>query len=48
MINLRRMINLSTVAKKLHHYIRLSKSFRADLSWWSVPVPGILERGLCS
>ena len=33
---LRRMINLSTVAKKLHHHIRLSKSFRADLSWWSV------------
>ena len=30
------MINLSTVAKKLHHPIRLSKSFRADLSWWSV------------
>ena len=33
---LHRMINLSTVAKKLHHHIRLSKLFRADLSWWSV------------
>ena len=33
---LRRMINLSTVAKKPHHHTRLSRSFRADLAWWSV------------
>lgn len=33
---LRRMINLSTVAKKPHHHIRLSSSCRADLVWWSV------------
>ena len=33
---IRRMINLFTVAKKPHHHIRLSRSFRADLAWWSV------------
>eukprot|EP00731_Ephydatia_muelleri_P001265 Em0001g1265a len=33
---LHRMINLSTVAKKPHHHTRLSRSFRADLAWWSV------------
>ncbi len=30
---LRRMIQLSTVAKKLHHCIRLNKGFRSDLEW---------------
>ncbi len=28
------MIQLSTVAKKLHHRIRLNKGFRSDLEWW--------------
>ena len=31
---LRRMIDLSTVAKKLHHQIRLNRSFHSDLLWW--------------
>ena len=31
---LRRMIDLSTVAKKPHHQIRLNKSFQSDLLWW--------------
>ena len=31
---LRRMIDLSMVAKKPHHRIRLSKGFRSDLLWW--------------
>ena len=31
---LRRMIDLSTVASKLHHRIRLSRGFQSDLHWW--------------
>ena len=31
---LRRMINLSTVAKKPYHRIRLNKAFQSDLLWW--------------
>lgn len=31
---LRRMIDLSTVAKQLHHHIRLTAAFRSDLQWW--------------
>ena len=31
---LRRMISLSTIAKELHHHIRLNSSFRSDLAWW--------------
>ncbi len=33
---LRRMIDLSSVAKELHHHIRLSRAFRSDLSWWAL------------
>lgn len=32
---LRRMISLSTRAKKLHHKIRLNVGFRSDLCWWA-------------
>ena len=32
---LRRMISLSTVAKELHHRIRLNVGFRSDLQWWA-------------
>ena len=32
---LRRMIQLSTVAKELHHHIRLNAGFRSDLKWWA-------------
>ena len=31
---LHRMISLSTIAKELHHHIRLNSSFRSDLAWW--------------
>ena len=31
---LRRMIELSSVVKELHHHIRLNKGFRSDLQWW--------------
>ncbi len=33
---LRRMIDLSSVAKELHHRIRLSRAFKSDLSWWAL------------
>ena len=33
-IFLSQMIKLSTVAKQLHHHIRLNHSFRCDLEWW--------------
>ncbi len=33
---LRRMITLSTVARKLHHRIRLNRGFRSDLEWWAM------------
>ena len=36
---LRRMIDLSSVAKELHHCIRLNKGFRSDLQWWSYFLP---------
>lgn len=47
------MIDLSTVAKKPHHQIRLNKSFRSDILWWDtflddwngVSVLGSLHRG---
>ena len=37
---LRRMIDLSTVAKELHHHIRLSTAFRSDLQWWALFLEG--------
>ena len=36
---LRRMISLSTVAKELHHRIRLNRGFRSDLQWWASFLP---------
>ena len=36
---LRRMITLSTVAKELHHKIRLNRGFRSDLQWWASFLP---------
>ena len=32
---LRRMIDLSTQAKELHHHLRLNAAFRSDLQWWA-------------
>ena len=37
---LRRMIDLSTTAKELHHFIRLNKGFRSDLEWWAMFLEG--------
>ena len=36
---LRRMIELSTVAKKLHYHIHLNKGFQSDLEWWALFLP---------
>ena len=36
---LRRMIDLSTTAKKLHHHTRLNEGFRSDLYWWACFLP---------
>jgi len=36
----RRMIDLSMVAKELHHHIRLNRGFRSDLQWWSLFLEG--------
>ena len=33
---LRRMIDLSSVPKELHHRVRLNVAFRSDLQWWSL------------
>lgn len=30
------MIDLSTVAKEPHHWIRLTKAFKSDLQWWAL------------
>ena len=37
---LRRMIDLSKIAKELHHHIRLNAAFRSDLQWWSLFLEG--------
>ncbi len=37
---LRRMITLSTVARELHHRIRLKRGFRSDLQWWAMFLRG--------
>lgn len=33
---LRRLIDLSTTAKKLDHFIRLSREARSDIEWWHI------------
>ena len=33
---LRRIIDLSTVPKKLDHWVRLNQAFRSDLRWWDL------------
>ena len=37
---LRRMIDLSKVAKQLYHHVRLNAEFRSDLEWWVTFLPG--------
>ena len=39
-IFLRRLIDLSTSVKKLHHHICLTASARADIRWWQDFLPG--------
>lgn len=36
---LRSMIELSTVAKQLHHHISLNRGFKSDLEWWALFLP---------
>ena len=36
---LRRMIDLFTTAKKLHHHVQLNEGFRSDLYWWACFLP---------
>ena len=38
-IFLRRLINLSTTVKQLHHHIRLISEARLDLQWWLTFLP---------
>ena len=33
---LRRLIELSTIAKELHHHVRLNLATRSDLHWWKL------------
>ena len=33
-IFLRRLIDLSTMPKELHHYVRLNRDARSDIRWW--------------
>ena len=37
---LRRMIDLSTTARELHHHIRLNLGFQSDLEWWALFLSG--------
>ena len=45
---LRRMITLSTVARELHHRIRLNRGFRSDLQWWGRFLPSWNVTGMMS
>ena len=36
---LRRLIDLSTTARKLHHHVTLNAEARADIKWWEVFLP---------
>ena len=36
---LRRMIDLSTIPKQLHHCVRLNNEFLSDLKWWDMFLP---------
>ena len=45
-IFLRRLIDLSTTVKQLHHHIRLTMEARLDLQWWLAFLPHWSGRGL--
>ena len=45
-IFLRRLIDLSTTVKQLHHYIRLTSEARLDLQWWLTFLPHWSGRSL--
>ena len=36
---IRRMIDLSKLAHRQHHHVRLSQEFRSDLQWWASFLP---------
>ncbi len=36
---LRRMIDLSRTVREMHYTVRLNKSFRSDLQWWTCFLP---------
>ena len=42
----RRMIDLSTTAKELHHRVRLNIGFRSDLYWWACFLPKWIGVGM--
>ncbi len=42
---LRRMIDLSTGVRALHHRVRLNAGFRSDLKWWNYFLP--IWNGTC-
>lgn len=43
---LRRLIELSTKAKKMHHHLRLNRATRSDLGWWKFFLDHWNGRGL--
>ena len=45
-IFLRRLITLSTQAKRLHHWLHLSEEARRDLAWWIVFLPSWNHRAM--
>ena len=45
-IFLRRLIMLSTQAKRLHHWLHLSEEARRDLAWWIVFLPSWNHRAM--
>ena len=40
---LRCMIDLASVAKELHHFVRLNKGFWSDLEWWALFIASGME-----
>ncbi len=43
---LRRMIDLASSVRELHHNIRLNNGFRSDLCWWTCFLPSSNGRGM--
>ena len=45
-IFLRRMIDLSTKARSLDHWVKLGAEFQADLAWWEAFLPSWNARSM--